>query len=445
MFWRSSKIHFLLSTDHLDLLSRRLVDLAKEFDSTDNISVIAVLLKPPSELTPPPPDQQSSATMETPELEPFRTNGSHHAGNKHEDEDFGPETDVDAPDDGNPFGSDSPWTRPDPLQAFSDLSSMKPSPGIRFNDYTALDNPFSNSLHDIAEEKAIDDAKPEKEKLNNNGIDFVSNGVKDNGNDPFGFGDFGTKTNDVSDETFMISSGEKSTQEVINDEKPEVRPDLPDVVNVQDVETTNKLVENDLFTAAQCSEKFNLPKSFGLEELDTNEQLKEAQTPQEAPETRIFEEAPLHHGMEPTVNDPFEDKPNVFESHLDDEPVNPFDRATPEPAEEVVNLSEKKSSEEVKPFEDKTSAEDVEPYEEKKPEFEAVKVVEDQVQLETLKSMMLAEESVNEVRLLRISLVFALEVCTYLLHDLNNSFLLVKLAHVVCFITSHLHHNSNIS
>lgn len=286
-------------SDCVDLLSKRLVDLAKEFDSTDNISVIAVLLKSQSELTPP----SFPATMETPELEPFRANGSLLTGSKTDDDDFGPETDVDAPDDGNPFA----WTKPDPLQTYSDLAGLKTNPGVRFNnEYVGLDNPFSNNLHDIAEEKSAEDLKAEKEIFNNN--EFVA---KSFGNDLFGFGEFEQKNGHemkLNDDAFILEKSDNT----------EVKQVLPDVVAIAD--TTNSEIIDD--------EK--------AKSLDNKS------------ERDIFEQEET-------------EKKEIGE----DETVHPFDRATPELSATVVenNLFDEGQK---------------------------------QVELETLKSMMLAE-SVNEV------------------------------------------------
>lgn len=290
-------------SDSVDLLSKRLVDLAKEFDSTDNISVIAVLLKSASELTPP----SFPATMETPELEPFRANGSLLTGSKHDDDDFGPETDVDAPDDGNPFG----WTKPDPLQTYSDLGTLKANPGVRFNnEYVGLDNPFSNNLHDIAEEKLAEDAKAEKEIFNNN--EFAA---KCFGNDLFGVGEFeqtnghAMKLNDDDASSFILEKSDNT----------EVK--LPDVVTIADT-ANSEIIQDEI--AKSLDNKF---------------------------ERDVFEQEE-------------KDKKEVVE----DEAVHPFDRGTPELSVTVVEAN-------------------LELFDEGKK----------QVELETLKSMMLAE-SANEVR-----------------------------------------------
>lgn len=90
--------------EDLEAVSHRLVALSKEQSSQDNISVVVVFLTDPAELAKRPP-------METPIPNPFNGaemfNGqSHHRAPGHpghpgpfDDEDFGPETDVDMVDD----------------------------------------------------------------------------------------------------------------------------------------------------------------------------------------------------------------------------------------------------------------------------------------------------------------------------------------------------------
>lgn len=81
--------------EDLEAVSHRLVALSKEQSSQDNISVVVVFLTDPAELAKRPP-------METPIPNPFNGaevfNGQHHRGD-FDDEDFGPETDVDMVDD----------------------------------------------------------------------------------------------------------------------------------------------------------------------------------------------------------------------------------------------------------------------------------------------------------------------------------------------------------
>ncbi|XP_054268457.1 mucin-2-like [Macrosteles quadrilineatus] len=85
--------------EDLEAVSERLVALSKKQSSTDNISVVVVFLTDPAELAKRPP-------METP-INPFNGemfNGQHHRApapgpGHYDDEDFGPETDVDMVDD----------------------------------------------------------------------------------------------------------------------------------------------------------------------------------------------------------------------------------------------------------------------------------------------------------------------------------------------------------
>jgi len=217
---------FLFFSDHPERLSIRLVDLAKKEHSDDNISVIVVLLKPVSEITIPPPRQVSELfDMDTPEMEPFHNgtvNGSkieNFGANKLEVDDFGPETNVD--------DADSCWTKPD-CQNFSDLKGVP-----RFSNDYGLDNPFSNNLHDIAEEKGVEDGKSEKESLNNNGLE--KNG-------------FHFENNRFTDEDLF-------------------RRDLPDVVNVKEKEN------GDVEPATMNVLDVELEKNFAEEKNDVEQKF----------------------------------------------------------------------------------------------------------------------------------------------------------------------------
>lgn len=97
---------FSCFVDDLEGVSQRLVSLSKDQGSSDNISVVVVFLAEPSEVT-------RRRHMETASPNPFLkqngselfcgtpTNGKRHpcSGSFHDEDDFGPETDVDMVDD----------------------------------------------------------------------------------------------------------------------------------------------------------------------------------------------------------------------------------------------------------------------------------------------------------------------------------------------------------